>query len=80
MASDLVLRAAAQGLGVALGRACLASEDVANGILFRPFGSDRVRLPDAYWLVHANDEPLRPAVHAVGEWIRSLARKTAIDE
>jgi LysR family transcriptional regulator, glycine cleavage system transcriptional activator len=78
--SDLALRAAAQGLGVALGRSCLASADVASGILFRPLGSDRVRLPNAYWLVHANDEPPRPAVRAVAEWIRSLARQTAIDE
>jgi LysR family glycine cleavage system transcriptional activator len=74
--SDLVLRAAAQGLGVALARARLAEEDVANGILFRPFGSEQVRLPSAYWLVHAEDESMRPAVHAVAEWIRSLARQT----
>lgn len=77
--SDLVLSAAAQGLGVALGRACLAREDVENGTLFRPFGSDEVRLPNAYWLVRASDEPLRPAVLTVSTWIKSLASQTATD-
>jgi LysR family transcriptional regulator, glycine cleavage system transcriptional activator len=78
--SDLVLRAAAQGLGVALARACLVSDDVANGIVFRPFGTDRVRLPNAYWLVRANDEPLRPAVLAVAEWIKLRASQSAIED
>ncbi len=75
--SDLVLQAAAQGLGVALARGCLASADLKNGILFRPFGPDHVRVPNAYWLVHANGEPLRPAVLAVAEWIRSHAKSTS---
>jgi LysR family glycine cleavage system transcriptional activator len=77
--SDLVLRAAAQGLGVALARACLVSDDVANGTVFCPFGSDRVRLPNAYWLVHASDEPPRPAVLTVAEWIKSHASQSATE-
>jgi LysR family glycine cleavage system transcriptional activator len=78
--SDLVLDAAAQGLGVALARARLAADDLASGRLFQPFGSECVRLPNAYWLVLAHEEPLRPAVSAVAEWIRSRGKKEKLTD
>jgi LysR family glycine cleavage system transcriptional activator len=68
--SDLCLRAAAHGLGVALARERLAEDDVDCGLLFRPFGSARVSLPRAYWLVQPAHGDMRPAVHAVAEWIK----------
>jgi LysR family glycine cleavage system transcriptional activator len=49
--SDLVLRAAVQGLGVALARRRLAEADLESGALIRPFGERAVKLDDAYWLV-----------------------------
>jgi LysR family glycine cleavage system transcriptional activator len=49
--SDLVLRAATEGIGVALARHRLAAAEVASGALVRPFGDREVRIPDAYWLV-----------------------------
>jgi LysR family glycine cleavage system transcriptional activator len=74
--SDLVLRAAAQGLGVALARAQLVADDVAAGILFRPFGSLSVSLQRAYWLAQAPQSEERPAVRAVTEWLRSQASRS----
>jgi LysR family glycine cleavage system transcriptional activator len=71
--SDLVLHAAAQGLGVALARDRLARPAIEAGILFRPFGAARVDVPRAYWLVEPADEHPRPAVTAVAQWIRAEA-------
>ena len=76
--SDLVLRAAAQGLGVALARDRLAAEDLAAGALIRPFGGRQIDLPEAYWIV-------RPAVARVQErapnpltsWVASAKRVRA---
>lgn len=72
--SDLVLQAAAQGLGVALARGSLAEIDVSRGTLFRPFSDDHVRIANAYWLVRRREDAAgRPAMRAVIEWIRSSA-------
>lgn len=71
--SDLVLRAAAQGLGVALARGRLAADDIAAGTLIRPFGEQRLVLPDAYWLVRAAAAAERVAVTAVIAWLKSQA-------
>jgi LysR family glycine cleavage system transcriptional activator len=71
--SDLVLRAAAQGLGVALARDRLAAEDVDAGILVRPFGDTSVALPDAYWLLTAQDDVATAARRAVVDWLTAQA-------
>lgn len=71
--SDLVLQAAAQGLGVALARCRLAEEDLASGRLFRPFGDLAVPIERAYWLVLPQGGPRRSAERAVAEWIRAEA-------
>ena len=70
--TDLVLRAAAQGQGVALARHRMAAEDVASGQLLRPFGERAVRIEKAYWLVRA-DRPPRHAVATVIAWLREQA-------
>ena len=69
-ASDLVLRAAQQGQGVALARHRLAAEDVATGALVRPLGALDVPLGTAYWIVRADAARPRPAVAAVIDWLR----------
>lgn len=72
--SDLVLQAAAQGLGVALARGSLAAIDMSRGTLFRPFRDDQVRIANAYWLVRRRDDAAtRPAMQAVIDWIKSCA-------
>jgi LysR family glycine cleavage system transcriptional activator len=71
--SDLVLRAAAQGQGLALARHRLAADDIAAGVLIRPFENRRVELGAAYWLVF----PLRTnptvAANTVAEWLKGQA-------
>lgn len=71
--SDLVLRAALQGQGVALARHRLAADDVASGALLRPFGDARVELGPAYWLVFATHARTRPAIAAVAQWLHAEA-------
>jgi LysR family glycine cleavage system transcriptional activator len=67
--TDLVLRAAAQGQGVALARHRMAADDVASGRLLRPFGDRAVRIEKAYWIVRA-DRPPRHAVASVMAWLK----------
>lgn len=67
--SDIVLRAASQGLGVALVRARLAGEALAIGSLVKPFGERSVTLPDAYWIVRPPGEE-RTAVRTVASWLK----------
>ena len=74
--SDLVLRAAAQGLGVALARDRLASDDLNTGVLVRPFPGLQVDLPDAYWIVRADAATERAAVGAVIDWLKLEVRRS----
>ena len=71
--SDLVLRAASQGLGVALARHRLAAADIRAGVLVRPFGDLHVALPQGYWIVHSRRRSGRVAVAAVIDWLRAQA-------
>lgn len=71
--SDLVLRAAAQGLGVALARDRLAADDLATGALIRPFGDLQVVVSPAYWIVEPATTGRRVAVAAVIEWLEQQA-------
>jgi LysR family glycine cleavage system transcriptional activator len=71
--SDLVLRAAAQGLGVALARDRLAAQDVEAGILMRPFGEAEVALADAYWILTAETGAPTAAQRAVIDWLHAQA-------
>lgn len=75
--SDLVLRAAAQGLGVALARDRLAAHDVATGALVRPCGEMRLVVADAYWIVLSPTAPARAAVTAVIDWLKSQSAADA---
>ena len=75
--SDLVLRAAELGQGVALARGRLAEGAVAAGALMRPFGAREVRLPDAYWIVRPGGLPSgatrRLAIETVVGWLKDQA-------
>jgi LysR family transcriptional regulator, glycine cleavage system transcriptional activator len=73
--SDLVLRAAAQGQGVALARHRLAQDDLATGALLRPIGGLSVDLGPAYWLVTRHQAPDRPALATVVAWLRREAAR-----
>lgn len=73
--SELLLRAAAQGQGVALARHRLAADDVAAGLLVRPFGEREVRIEDAYWIVRPDRAP-RDAVVTTIAWLKDEARRS----
>jgi len=75
--SDLVLRAAAAGIGVALARDRLVGADLASGALVRPFGPLQVDLGVAYWLILPPHARARPATAAVIAWLTSAAQLPA---
>lgn len=77
--SDLVLRAAAQGLGVSLARGRLAANEVASGALVKPFGERHVVLPNAYWIVRSPSAPDRAAVPPVIAWLKSQAQSKLLE-
>jgi LysR family glycine cleavage system transcriptional activator len=71
--AGLVLQAAVQGQGVALGRRMLASSDLHAGRLVQPFAQV---LPNdfSYWLVHPRPLSGRSDVAAFKAWLLSEAR------
>ena len=70
--SDLILRAAKLGQGVALARLRLASADLADGSLKR-LSCEMVHLPDAYQLVVNPERNGRASVRAVRDWLHAEA-------
>ncbi len=75
--SDLVLRAAELGQGIALARGRLAEDALAAGTLLRPFAAMAVHLPHAYWLLRprrtAATSSQRRAVATVMAWLKEQA-------
>lgn len=65
---DMALKAAAGGLGVALGRRPLADSDLAAGRLAMVLGPPR-RAATGYWLLAAPESLSRPEVTAFRDWI-----------
>lgn len=68
-ASNEVLAAAANGLGVALGRRPLVEVDLEAGRLVAPF-EERVRTEGRYWLVAPEATADRPALAQLRAWLR----------
>ena len=64
-----MLRAALQGQGVALARHRLAQDDVAAGLLIRPFGDLQVDLGTTYWIALPTHVHPRPATATVVRWL-----------
>ncbi|HVR81222.1 MAG TPA: LysR substrate-binding domain-containing protein [Luteimonas sp.] len=73
--SDLVLRAAMQGQGVALARHRLAFDDVASGALVRPIEGVGVALGPAYWIVLPQHGRVRAGALAVIDWLKQQAER-----
>lgn len=73
--SALVLQAAIDGHGVALGRLFLAADDIAARRLVKPFAYD---LPNdySYWLVYPPSSVVKPRVAAFREWLLAEAAST----
>jgi LysR family glycine cleavage system transcriptional activator len=73
--SDLVLRAAIQGQGVALAHHRLAQDDLAAGLLVRPFGALEVDLGPTYWIVTPVGVHPRAATTTVTRWLLAHANR-----
>lgn len=69
--SDLVLRAAEQGMGVALARGRLAEEALERGTLVRLFKDRDIILPDAYWVILNEARSNRSAVQRFVRWLKA---------
>lgn len=68
--SDLVLRAAMHGQGVALARHRLAAPDLESGALMRPIDKLSVKLGTAYWIVLPRTSRVRAAAMTVATWLK----------
>lgn len=73
-ASAAVIQAAINGQGIALARAALVRDDIANGLLVRLFPKISLPIEWAYYLVHSEDAQSRAQVQAFLEWIVLQAR------
>ena len=73
--SDLALRGAALGQGVALARHRLVLDELTAGTLVRPLGDLQVDVPHAYWIVVPSHAWARPAVTSVVKWLKERGRE-----
>ena len=74
--SDLALRAAAEGLGVAIGSSALVEDDLKKGRLVAPF---TVRLPtdSGYYFVVPEDRRDQPKIAAFRAWLLAEVQRDA---
>src|SRR5256885_4322505 len=70
--ASMLLDAAVDGQGIALGRTTLAAWDLINGRLVRPFG-DALRLSRTYWIVCPKATSLPPKITILRDWLVSEA-------
>ena len=70
--SAAVMQAAIAGSGVALGRSVLVADDLASGVLVRPFGEAQTH-DFAYYVVHKPERAGEPAIEAFVRWAQSEA-------
>ena len=68
--SNLVIAAAIQGVGVALGREPLVIDALQDGRLVRPF-AEITDSPTSYWIAHRPDIATRPKIQKFLHWIHA---------
>ncbi|MEX0584062.1 MAG: transcriptional regulator GcvA [Sneathiella sp.] len=71
--SSMLLTAAMEGQGVALGRSTLAADDLMAGRLIQPFNIEPLQAHHAYYIVSPEDAADRPRIAAFREWIMEEA-------
>jgi LysR family glycine cleavage system transcriptional activator len=74
--ANLMLQAAADGLGVALARGTLVAHDLRRGVLVRPFAPE-IPSEQAYFLVTPAGADELPRVRAFTGWLKDEARHPA---
>jgi DNA-binding transcriptional LysR family regulator len=67
---QLTFTAAAEGLGVAIGRLPLVEDHLRNGVLVEVFAPLRVKSQNAYWLLSAANAPLSEGAAKLRAWMR----------
>ena len=72
--SNLLLKAAVEGQGVALALGVLVQAELKTGELVQCFPGLRARY--AYYLVHPQQDPLPPKVTAFKAWLKEAARSS----
>lgn len=78
--SIFALEAAANGLGIALAKASLVEQDLANGRL-RRLAADDVPIEFAYYLVYPAEKSKRAGAAAFRDWLRDeIAKSGALTE
>jgi LysR family glycine cleavage system transcriptional activator len=77
-ASDQALGAAAEGLGMAIGRRPMVDRWLAEGRLIAPFGSAD-RSGAAYFLVYPEEIELSVAARKVARWLRKLGSGETVE-
>lgn len=75
--SALVIQAAVQGQGVALGRSTLAASALESGLLVRPFDLT-IPIDFAYFVVCPPESYNRPKVQAFRTWLYEEAEKAGV--
>jgi LysR family glycine cleavage system transcriptional activator len=75
--SGMLLQAAVEGHGVALGRSVLVSADLAAGRLVRPFDEVSMPFQFAYYFVCPHTHAERPKVVALRDWLLQEAAADA---
>ncbi|NYS24769.1 LysR family transcriptional regulator [Rhodobacteraceae bacterium 2376] len=78
--SNMVVQAAIEGLGVALGRDALVMDALADGLLVRPFAQAPVPSDYAFWFVCPEPALERPAIRAFHDWVFAEASAAASDK
>jgi DNA-binding transcriptional LysR family regulator len=71
---DLLIQAAVDGQGVALGRSPLVDRFIADGRLVAPFRGKLYTTSRAYFVVQGRDAAKRPEAQAVVAWLAAEAR------
>ena len=74
--SNLLIQAAIEGQGVALGRSVLVADDIAAGHLVQPFDLS-LPAPHAYYIVYAEERADEPKIAAFRDWIIEEAKAYA---
>ena len=74
--SDLVLRAAEVGQGVALERGWLSADALREGRLVRPFGKAALPLPGEWWVAEGEDAAVKRTTSQVRDWLMAECRST----
>ena len=72
---DQVLEAAAQGLGLAMGRSPMVDDRLANGTLVAPFGMASLS-PTSFYLCQPKGLELSAAARRTAAWLREMAAPT----